>query len=49
MNVEPEREKRLTQIISIHPALKFAGVGPSVPHWYIGLQEILQRFFRLNP
>jgi len=49
VDIEPEREQLLTQIMSVHPALKFAGEGPSVPHWYIRLQEILQRFFRFNP
>ena len=49
VDIEPEREQLLTQIMSVHPALKFAEDGPSVLHWYICLQEILQRFFRLNP
>ena len=49
MDIEPDCEKLSTQIMSVHLALKFAGEGLSDTHWYIRLQEILQRFFRLHP
>ncbi len=49
VDIEPEREQLLLRIIGFHPALKSAGEGPSVPHWYIRIQEIFKTFLRVHP
>lgn len=46
VDIEPENEEKLSMIIKKHPKLKRAGDGPSVPQWFVSLQERFGLFKR---
>jgi hypothetical protein len=39
VDIESENESILSKILKKHPKLKRAGDGPSVPQWFVSLQE----------
>ena len=46
VDIEPENEEKLSIIIKKHPKLKRAGDGPSVPQWFVSMQERFGLFRR---
>jgi len=46
VDIESENESILSKILKKHPKLKRAGNGPSVPQWFVGLQERFGLFNR---
>ena len=49
VDIESEKEKMLGDIIRSHPQLVVAGEGPSVPHWFIRLQDRFKNFIKVMP
>ena len=49
VDIESEKEQLLGDVISAHPQLVVAGEGPSVPHWFIRLQDRFKRFVKIMP
>ncbi len=49
VDIEAEKEQLLSDIISHHPTLEMAGEGPSVPHWFIRMQERFKHFVKVMP
>ena len=46
VDIESENESILSKILKKHPKLKRAGDGPSVPQWFVSLQERFGLFSR---
>ncbi|MDA8866598.1 NAD/FAD-utilizing enzyme, partial [Porticoccaceae bacterium] len=46
VDIESENESILSKILKKHPKLKRAGDGPSVPQWFVSLQERFGLFNR---
>ena len=46
VDIESENESILSKILKKHPRLKPAGEGPSVPQWFVSLQERFGLFNR---
>jgi len=46
VDIESENESILSKILKKHPRLKSAGEGPSVPQWFVSLQERFGLFNR---
>lgn len=49
VDIEPENESRLKQVVSRHTALVAAGKGPSVPHWFVRGQDRFKAFIKAMP
>jgi hypothetical protein len=49
VDIESEKEQLLFDIMDRHPTLESAGEGPSVPHWFIRLQERFKHFAKVMP
>ena len=49
VDIEPEKEPVLTEVINHHPKLVDAGDGPSVPRWFIAIQDRFTQFMRSMP
>ncbi len=49
VDIESEKEQLLSDIMGSHPTLEVAGEGPSVPHWFVRLQERFKHFLKVMP
>ena len=49
VDIEPENEELLADVVKQHPKIKKAGDGPSVPKWFIQLQEGFKTFTKIMP
>lgn len=49
VDVAPEQEDLLEQIIRSHPRIKSAGLGQNVPDWLIGARRQWDKFIRWAP
>ena len=49
VDIEPENDPLLAAIIKKHPKIKFAGGGPSVPQWFIQMQDGFKTFTKIMP
>ena len=49
VDIEAEKETILGDVIRAHPQLVLAGEGPSVPYWFIRLQDRFKRFVKAMP
>jgi len=49
VDIEPENEPVLAEVINHHPTLVDAGDGPSVPHWFIVMQDKFRSFMKSMP
>ena len=46
VDIEPENDQLLTDMVKKHPRIKSAGDGPSVPQWFVQMQEKFNFFGR---
>lgn len=46
VDIEPEKDHLLADIVRKHPRIKRAGDGPSVPQWFVQMQEKFNFFGR---
>lgn len=46
VDVEPEQESILDQVVKQHPRLKLAGTGDGTPHWVVAWQQKWHQFKR---
>ena len=49
VDVDPEQENILRNVVNQHPKLKDAGEGSSTPRWVVGAQQKFTRFMQLAP
>lgn len=49
VDVDPEQETRLTQIMNHHPALMPAGTGSATPRWVVRFQDKWRHFMKVMP
>ena len=49
VDVDPNQESVLQEVVSNHPQLKFAGTGHAVPGWFVRGQENFQKFVKAMP
>jgi hypothetical protein len=49
VDVEPEQESALRQVVAGHPKLQPAGEGDATPRWVVGAQQKWSRFMKLAP
>ena len=49
VDIEPEKDLLLADIVKKHPKIKRAGDGPSVPQWFIQLQDGFKSFIKIMP
>jgi hypothetical protein len=49
VDIEPENDLLLADIVKKHPKIKRAGDGPSVPQWFIQLQDGFKSFTKTMP
>ena len=49
VDIEPKNERLLAKVVNHHPGLAAAGVGPSVPQWFIRVQEMFKKFINTMP
>ena len=48
VDIEPENETILSQVMLNHPKLIAAGNGPSVPQWFILMQDKFKLFCKIH-
>jgi len=46
IDLEPNQEGVLKQVIQSHPQLELAGTGSAIPHWLVVLEDRVPRFFK---
>lgn len=46
VDLEPDQEAILEEVVKSHPDVELAGTGSSTPHWLIKFQEKVPRFFK---
>lgn len=46
VDIEPENDQLLADMVKKHPRIKRAGDGPSVPQWFVQMQERFNFFGR---
>ena len=46
MDLEPNQEAVLEEVLKSHPQVELAGTGTSTPHWFIEWQKRIPRFFK---
>ena len=49
VDIEPQSESILRQVMFNHPSVQAAGDGPSVPQWFILLQDKFKLFVKTMP
>ena len=49
VDIEPENDQLLADIVKRHPKIKRAGIGPSVPQWFIQIQDGFKSFTKTMP
>ena len=49
VDVDPEQESILRDVVNQHPKLQDAGEGSSTPRWVVGAQQKFTRFMQLAP
>ena len=49
VDIEPENDQLLADVVKRHPKIKRAGDGPSVPQWYIRMQDGFKSFTKIMP
>lgn len=49
VDIEPENDQLLADVVKRHPKIKRAGDGPSVPQWYIQMQDGFKSFTKIMP
>jgi hypothetical protein len=49
VDVSPEQETLLNQVVSAYPSMALAGAGDASPEWIIGTQVRLEKFVRWAP
>jgi hypothetical protein len=49
VDVEPEQEATIKQVMQNHPNLQVAGVGESTPHWVVRSQDAFNSFKKFMP
>jgi hypothetical protein len=49
VDIEPENDQLLADMVKNHPKIKRAGDGPSVPQWYIQMQDGFKSFTKIMP
>ena len=49
VDIEPEKEQLLEDAVKRHPRIKKAGDGPSVPQWFIQIQDGFKSFTKIMP
>lgn len=49
VDIEPENDQLLADMVKKHPKIKRAGDGPSVPQWYIQMQDGFKTFTKIMP
>ena len=49
VDIEPEKDQLLDDVVKKHPKIKKAGDGPSVPQWFIQLQDSYKSFTNIMP
>ena len=49
VDIEPENDQLLVDVVKRHPKIKRAGDGPSVPQWYIQMQDGFKTFTKIMP
>ena len=49
VDIDPEQESTLRNVVNQHPKLKDAGEGGSTPRWVVGAQQKFTRFMQLAP
>ena len=43
VDVDPEQEERLAQLVARHPQLQLAGTGRATPRWIVALRLVIRR------
>ena len=46
IDLEPNQEDILTQVVQLHPQVEQAGTGSATPNWLIVLEDKIPRFFK---
>lgn len=46
IDLEPEQEGVLNQVMELHPQVKLAGTGTAIPSWLVMLENRVPRFFK---
>ena len=49
VDIEPENDQLLADMVKKHPKIKRAGDGPSVPQWFIQMQDSFKTFTKIMP
>ena len=49
VDIEPENDQLLSDVVKKHPKIKRAGDGPSVPQWFIQMQDGFKSFTKIMP
>ncbi|GLX77112.1 hypothetical protein tinsulaeT_04520 [Thalassotalea insulae] len=49
VDVTPEQERTINNIMKKHPLLQNAGVGEATPHWVVDGQDKFNRFMKFMP
>jgi hypothetical protein len=49
VDVDSSQEAHVHQVLAAHPNLRPAGTGPSLPRWWVGLQQNAHRFSQWAP
>jgi uncharacterized protein YacL len=49
VDIEAENDQLLADIVKKHPKIKSAGDGPSVPQWFIQMQDSFKTFTKIMP
>jgi len=49
VDIEPENDQLLVDRVKKHPRIKKAGDGPSVPQWFIQIQDGFKSFTKIMP
>lgn len=49
VDIEPEKDQLLSDILKNYPKIKNAGDGPSVPQWFIHMQDSFKTFTKIMP
>jgi hypothetical protein len=49
VDVDSSQETHVHEVLTVHPQLRPAGTGPSLPRWLVGLQQNARRFAQWAP
>lgn len=49
VDIEAENDQLLADMVKKHPKIKGAGDGPSVPQWFVQMQDTIKSFTKIMP